>query len=68
MYITRIIEETIKRASDNFPVVMVTGLRQVGKTMVLQKCDPNRKYVFLDNTADRRPAVEDPELLFPIRP
>jgi predicted AAA+ superfamily ATPase len=62
MYIKRTIEETIRRASANFPVVMVTGPRQIGKTTVLQQCDHSRKYVSLDNLADRKMALEDPDL------
>ena len=62
MYIKRIIEETIRKASANFPVVMLAGPRQVGKTTVFQSCDKNRKYVSLDNLADRRMALEDPDL------
>ncbi|GHU16723.1 ATPase [Alphaproteobacteria bacterium] len=62
MYRKRTIEETIKKASNNFSVVMLTGPRQVGKTTVLQNCDSNRKYVTLDNLADRKMAIEDPDL------
>lgn len=62
MYIKRTIEETIKKASNNFSVVMITGPRQVGKTTVLQNCDPDRKYVSLDNMSDRKMAIEDPDL------
>ena len=61
-YIKRIIEETILKANKNFPVVMLTGPRQVGKTTVLQNCDKNRKYASLDNLADRKMALEDPDL------
>lgn len=62
MYIKRIIEKSILKANENFPVIMLTGPRQVGKTTVLQNCDKNRKYVSLDNLADRRMAIEDPDL------
>lgn len=63
MYISRIIENTITKASEQFPVVLVTGPRQVGKTTVLKKLNDNkRKYVTLDNPADRALAKRDPEL------
>jgi hypothetical protein len=62
MYIKRIIEKSILKANENFPVVILTGPRQVGKTTVLQNCDKSRKYVSLDNLADRRMAIEDPDL------
>ena len=35
-YINRIIERTIKRISEQFPAIMITGPRQVGKTTLLQ--------------------------------
>ena len=62
MYVKRNIADAILMATANFPVVMLTGPRQVGKTTVLRNCDQNRKYVTLDNLSDRKLAVEDPEL------
>jgi len=62
MYVKRTIEDTVSMATANFPVVMMTGPRQVGKTTVLKNCDQNRKYVTLDNLSDRKLAVDDPEL------
>jgi len=43
MYVKRTLEKAIKRASNFFPVVFITGPRQVGKTTVFQNCEPNRK-------------------------
>ncbi|MDR1558661.1 MAG: AAA family ATPase [Clostridiales bacterium] len=37
MYIKRQLEDVVRRASETFPVVMVTGPRQVGKTTMLEK-------------------------------
>lgn len=62
MYVKRNIEDAILMATANFPVVMLTGPRQVGKTTVFRNCDQNRKYVTLDNLSDRKLAIEDPEL------
>ena len=63
MYIKRTLEEQIKRASDFFPVVLVTGPRQVGKTTVLKNCEPEkRKYVSLDILEDRMMAKQNPQL------
>ncbi len=63
MYIERIIGGRIARLSKYFPVVLLTGPRQVGKTTLLKKMsEPDRKYVTLDNTADRELAVHDPEV------
>lgn len=35
-YINRIMEKTIKKLSKEFPTIMITGPRQVGKTTLLQ--------------------------------
>lgn len=34
-YIKRSIEKELKKLSESFPVVMITGSRQVGKTTLL---------------------------------
>ncbi|NLI92254.1 MAG: ATP-binding protein [Peptococcaceae bacterium] len=63
LYIKRIIEKTIKKTSDTFRVLLVTGPRQVGKTTVLrQVSEPNRTYVSLDDPMIRELAVNDPVL------
>ncbi|HOJ09067.1 MAG TPA: ATP-binding protein [Clostridiales bacterium] len=63
MYIDRHLEKVILKASINFPVVLVTGPRQVGKTTLLSKmAEENRKYITLDNPIVRELAVSDPAL------
>lgn len=63
MYIKRAIEETVLRISSMFPVMLVTGPRQVGKTTLLQKlAESNRKYVTLDDPDIRYLARHDPAL------
>ncbi len=62
MYLSRTIETAIKRLDASFPVVLITGPRQVGKTTVLQNMQPQRRYVSLDIMAHRRLANEDPAL------
>jgi len=63
MYITRAIEETIKSINNTFPVLLVTGPRQVGKTTLLKKiASTDRKYVSLDNPTNRELAKTEPEL------
>lgn len=49
MYIKRHLEKTIKKYKDNFPVVLVTGPRQVGKSTVFKNLYPDVKYVTLDD-------------------
>ena len=63
MYITRNIEETIKRISGQFKVLLLTGARQVGKTTLLKHLAGNeRTYVTLDDLAVRSLALSDPAL------
>lgn len=65
MYIHRVIESKLKYLAEHFPVVMVCGARQVGKTTLLNQIrDENEKiqYVTLDYPRIRALAKEDPEL------
>lgn len=63
MYIKRALEETVLKTSRTFPVVLVTGPRQVGKTTMLKKLmEPERKYVTLDDPDVRYLAKNDPAL------
>lgn len=65
-YIFRSIEKKLIKAKDTFPVVMITGARQVGKTTLLnimkQTSDEEISYVSLDDLSARNLAIEDPEL------
>ena len=67
-YIKRAMEEVFFRLSNQFPAVLITGSRQVGKTTMLQKLmeDENngRAYVSLDDMAERAMAKNDPALFF----
>jgi len=63
MYIKRAIEDSIHRISKTFPVLLLTGPRQVGKTTLLkQLAEESRKYVSLDDPDIRRLAKSDPAL------
>lgn len=65
MYLKRQIEETILKSSATFPVMLLTGPRQTGKSTLLQHlAEPGRKYVTLDNPAIRESAVSAPDLFF----
>ena len=63
MYITRTIEDVVRKTAATFPVLLVTGPRQVGKTTLLQQiAEDNRKYVTLDDPDVRILAKRDPAL------
>ena len=62
MYIQRSLEKVIKQASGFFPVVLITGPRQVGKTTVFKNCEStSRNYISLDNVEIRERAKNDPQ-------
>lgn len=63
MYVPRQLEGVIDRANRSYPVVMVTGPRQSGKTTTLTRlCESNRKVVTLDDLELRRLAKSEPKL------
>ncbi|MEX2608081.1 MAG: ATP-binding protein [Kiritimatiellia bacterium] len=63
MYLPRTITKSLEQASRHFPVVLITGPRQIGKTTCLKEsAKPNRSYVTLDDPQARELAVEDPKL------
>lgn len=65
MYIRRHLEEQVLKASRYYPVVMVCGQRQVGKSTMLNHIkEPERRYVTLDDGNARRLAANDPALFF----
>lgn len=68
-YIKRAAEDTLLRISKMFPVLLLTGPRQVGKTTLLQRLAEmqrgigiERKYVTLDDPDVRYLAKRDPAL------
>lgn len=63
-YISRNLETVVAEVTREYPVVLVTGPRQVGKTTMLQKLmdGTNRNYVSLDDMNERALAKSDPEL------
>ena len=64
-YIKRQMEELVLKLSAQYPVVMVCGQRQTGKsTMLRHLSDEKRTYVNLDDARDRALAKNDPALFF----
>lgn len=64
-YIKRQMEDVVLKVSQQYPVVMVCGQRQTGKsTMLRHLTDENRKYVTFDDARVRELARSDPEQFF----
>lgn len=63
-YIKRSLEKVVNEVTLQYPVVLVTGPRQVGKTTMLQKLMEGtpRDYVSLDDIRERELAKSDPGL------
>ena len=62
-YYPRTLEVACRQAADQFPVLLLTGPRQVGKTSLLEHLrDPARSYVTLDDMNLRALAKSDPPL------
>ena len=63
MYITRTLQSFIVKAAKQFPVLLLTGARQVGKTTFLKHLISKKMtYVTLDDPLVLRLAKEDPAL------
>ena len=62
-YRQRSLAKVINDVSSSFPVLLLTGSRQIGKTTLLESCaGKNRAYVTLDDWDERVLAKNDPSL------
>jgi predicted AAA+ superfamily ATPase len=61
MWISRKYEATLKALFDQFPAVVVTGARQVGKTSLVRRVFPNFAYVTLDIPSIAEQAEKSPD-------
>ena len=69
MFVKRNIKDAFERVNSFFPVVLLIGARQVGKSTFLRKiADPGRKYVSLDPLDVQKQAREDPRLFLANNP
>lgn len=68
MYITRHIEKPVMELNEQYPVLLLTGPRQVGKTTMLEHLieveGKGRKKVSLDDLTLRELAKTDPKMFF----
>lgn len=63
MYLARTLEQFVAKAAFQFPVLLLTGARQVGKTTLLRHlAGEGRSYVTLDDPLVQALAREDPAL------
>jgi uncharacterized protein len=67
-YIKRDMESLVIELSNQFPAILITGPRQVGKTTMLKNLmeGTNRTYVSLDDLTIRALAKNDPSMFFQI--
>ena len=65
-YIKRDLEPVIKRLTKQYPVILLTGARQAGKTTMLKRLmeATARTYVTLDDLTVRALAKNDPAMFF----
>lgn len=61
-FINRHAKNTIERMANSYPVVLVTGARQTGKTTLLQKSIASKKtqYLTFDDPMEESSAKSDP--------
>lgn len=62
MYRERLLAKKLQKLAATFPVVAVSGARQVGKTTLVRHEFPALDYVVLDPTLDRENARGEPDL------
>ncbi len=67
-YIKRSIEDIILKSEKTFKSILVTGARQTGKSTVLKRLFPEKKYVPVDDPFVEEQAVEQPEMFMMLNP
>ena len=65
MYLHRTVEQSLPSLCQNFKVILISGMRKVGKRTLLQCLDTNdRKYVSLGKFEDYELALTSPSAFF----
>lgn len=62
IFLKRVIGSEILSAANEFPVIILTGPRQTGKSTLLKMLFPSYTYITMDDPFARKTAVEDPIL------
>ena len=67
-YIKRSLEDVVSELNQQYPAILITGPRQIGKTTMLKKLmeGTSREYVSLDDLTERALAKSDPDMFFQI--
>ncbi|MEI7524841.1 MAG: ATP-binding protein [Mariniphaga sp.] len=68
MWIKRDIEAELLELALHYPVVMITGPRQAGKTSLAQRCFPGKPYFSMENPDLREQITADPRAFFSANP
>lgn len=68
MYKTRIITEKLKKLTKNFPVVVISGARQVGKSTLLEHTFPDIETIVFDPVTDVGAAKAEPDVFLDNHP
>ena len=58
--IRRHLEQKLRSAAEQYPVVLLTGPRQSGKTTLVRAVFPDHRYISLEDPDQRAFATEDP--------
>lgn len=58
----------LQKASDSFPVVILTGARQTGKSTLCRTLFPNSAYVSLEDPDTRQRVLDDPRTFLKMNP
>ena len=67
-YIKRALEDVVLQADKTFKCVLVTGARQTGKTEMIKKLFPERKYVPIDDPFVEIQANDNPNMFMTLNP
>lgn len=67
-YISRAMESRLIKYSETYKAVLVTGARQVGKSTLLKKVFPGRRYVSLDDPFMEEQAKQNGDMFLMLNP